>query len=76
MACDKNGGTVRLADVANVEDAVEDAHIVGLVQRQTAVFDHHFRQPGANIIVDGRQRPRVVAGASGIDFASDPLRAS
>ena len=50
VAGDKNGGTVRLADVADVEDAVEDAHIIGLSNGKRAVLIIIFRQPGANII--------------------------
>ncbi len=46
----KNGAPVRLADVADVQDAVEDIHNVGLANGKPAVLIIIFRQPGANII--------------------------
>src|SRR5207302_777014 len=55
----QNGGTVRLSDVANVQDSVEDTRVIGLaahnttdpaVQAKPAVLIIIFRQPGANII--------------------------
>jgi multidrug efflux pump len=46
----KNGAPVRLADVADVQDAVEDIHNVGLANGKPAVLIIVFRQPGANII--------------------------
>jgi multidrug efflux pump len=46
----KNGAPVRLADVADVEDAVEDIHVAGLANGKPAVLIIVFRQPGANII--------------------------
>jgi multidrug efflux pump len=46
----KNGAPVRLADVADVQDAVEDIHNVGLANGKPAVLMIIFRQPGANII--------------------------
>jgi multidrug efflux pump len=46
----KNGAPVRLADVADVEDAVEDIHVAGLANGKPAVLVIVFRQPGANII--------------------------
>ncbi|MFZ1132791.1 MAG: multidrug efflux RND transporter permease subunit [Terriglobales bacterium] len=45
-----NGAPVRLADVADVEDAVEDIHNVGLAAGKPAVLIIISRQPGANII--------------------------
>jgi multidrug efflux pump len=45
-----NGATVRLGDVADVQDSVEDAHIYGLSNGKRAVIIIIFRQPGANII--------------------------
>src|SRR5271167_1761184 len=50
VAGDKNGGIVRLGDVADVQDSVEDAHIIGLSNGKRAVLIIVFRQPGANII--------------------------
>ncbi|MGO9636592.1 MAG: multidrug efflux RND transporter permease subunit [Terracidiphilus sp.] len=46
----KNGAPVRLSDVADVEDGVEDIHNVGLANGKPAVAIIVFRQPGANII--------------------------
>jgi hydrophobe/amphiphile efflux-1 (HAE1) family protein len=46
----QNGAAVRLADVADVQDSVEDAHIYGLSDGKPAVLLIVFRQPGANII--------------------------
>jgi len=46
----QNGAGVRLGDVADVEDSVEDAHIFGLSNGKPAVILVVFRQPGANII--------------------------
>ncbi|HXY07479.1 MAG TPA: multidrug efflux RND transporter permease subunit [Terriglobales bacterium] len=46
----QNGAAVRLGDVADVQDSVEDAHIFGLSNGKRAVILIVFRQPGANII--------------------------
>ena len=43
-------GTVKLADVADVQDSVEDTRTVGLANGKPAVLIIIFRQPGANII--------------------------
>jgi len=45
-----NGSPVRLGDVADVQDAVEDIHVLGLANGKPAVLIIVFRQPGANII--------------------------
>jgi len=45
-----NGATVRLADVSDVQDSVEDIHVMGLANGKPAVLIIIFRQPGANII--------------------------
>jgi len=45
-----NGAAVRLGDVGDVQDSVEDAHIYGLSNGKRAVIIIIFRQPGANII--------------------------
>src|ERR1700676_2354397 len=45
-----NGAAVRLEDVADVQDSVEDAHVMGLANGKRAVLIIIFRQPGANII--------------------------
>jgi multidrug efflux pump len=44
------GAAVRLGDVADVQDSVEDAHVIGLSSGKRAVLIIIFRQPGANII--------------------------
>jgi len=44
------GAAVRLSDVAEVEDSVEDVHTAGLANGQPAVLIIIYRQPGANII--------------------------
>jgi len=46
----KNGATVRLGDVADVQDSVEDVHQLGLANGKPSVLVVIFRQPGANII--------------------------
>jgi multidrug efflux pump len=45
-----NGAAVRLSDVANVRDSVEDVHTAGVVDGVPAVLLIISRQPGANII--------------------------
>jgi hydrophobe/amphiphile efflux-1 (HAE1) family protein len=45
-----NGAPVRLKDLADVQDSVEDIHNVGLSSGKPAVLIIIFRQPGANII--------------------------
>jgi multidrug efflux pump len=46
----RNGAPVRLTDVADVLDSVEDLRNEGLAEGRPAVFAVLFRQPGANII--------------------------
>ena len=46
----RNGAPVRLVDVADVLDSVEDVRNLGLSDGREAVFAVIFRQPGANII--------------------------
>jgi hydrophobe/amphiphile efflux-1 (HAE1) family protein len=46
----KAGAAVRLSDVANVHDSVEDVRTMGLVDGKPAVMVMIFRQPAANII--------------------------
>jgi len=46
----RNGAPVRLTDVADVLDSVEDVRNLGLSDGRPAVFAVIFRQPGANII--------------------------
>ena len=46
----RNGAAVRLSDVAEVVDAVEDLRSIGLANGSPAALLIVFRQPGANII--------------------------
>ncbi|HLL24849.1 MAG TPA: efflux RND transporter permease subunit, partial [Kofleriaceae bacterium] len=46
----KDGSPVRLGDVANVIDGVENAQLAGWAGKQRAVIVNVQRQPGANII--------------------------
>ena len=50
VATSKSGGTVRLGDVATVQDSVVDIRNVGMADGKPAVLMIIFRQPGANII--------------------------
>ncbi|HJT64819.1 MAG TPA: efflux RND transporter permease subunit [Pyrinomonadaceae bacterium] len=51
----KNGAAIRLSDVANVQDSVENLRSAGLANGKPCALVIVFRQPGANIIdtVDG-----------------------
>ncbi len=46
----KNGGAVRLGDVADVTDSLADVRNLGLVNGKPGIIMPVFRQPGANII--------------------------
>ncbi len=46
----RSGGALRLSDVADVRDSVEDVRTVGVANGKPAVLIIIFRQPGANII--------------------------
>ncbi|MBS0570777.1 MAG: efflux RND transporter permease subunit, partial [Proteobacteria bacterium] len=46
----RNGAPVRLSDVADVEDSVEDTRNLGLANGEPAVIVMLFKQPDANII--------------------------
>jgi multidrug efflux pump len=46
----RNGAAVRLSDVADVQDSVQDVRNLGLSQGQLAVLVILYRQPNANII--------------------------
>ena len=65
----RNGAPVRLRDVAEVVDSVEDLRNAGLVNGKPGVAVILFRQPGANIIqaVDGvkAELPRLIASLPG-----------
>ena len=65
----RNGAAVRLSDVAEVVDSVEDLRNAGLVNGKPGVAVVLSRQPGANIIqaVDGvrAELPRLIASLPG-----------
>ncbi|HWE22974.1 MAG TPA: multidrug efflux RND transporter permease subunit [Myxococcales bacterium] len=46
----RNGAPIRLRDVANVVDGVENAQLAGWANRKAAVIVNVQRQPGANVI--------------------------
>ncbi|RDU96993.1 efflux RND transporter permease subunit [Trinickia dinghuensis] len=46
----RNGAAVKLSDVAQVEDSVEDLRNLGLMNGQRSVLVILYRQPGANIV--------------------------
>ncbi|HET6249409.1 MAG TPA: multidrug efflux RND transporter permease subunit [Tepidisphaeraceae bacterium] len=46
----RNGAPIKLGQVADVEDSIEDVHTGGLSDGKPAVMMVIFRQPGANII--------------------------
>ena len=46
----RNGGSVRLGDVADVQDSVSDVRNIGLANGKPSVLIIIFRQPGANVI--------------------------
>ncbi len=46
----RNGAAVRLADVASVDDSVQDLRTLGVVNGKRDVSVIVFRQPGANIV--------------------------
>jgi multidrug efflux pump len=45
-----NGAAIKLSDIANVEDSVENIRAAGFVNGKPSVLVIIFRQPGANII--------------------------
>ncbi len=65
----RNGAAVKLTDVGEVVDSVEDLRNAGLVDGKTAIGLILYREPGANIIqaVDGvkAELPRLVAALPG-----------
>jgi multidrug efflux pump len=74
----RNGDALRLQDVADVQDSVQDLRNLGLADGKPAVLVIVFRQPGANIIttVDAVRAaiPRLKAAMPAdldIAFASD-----
>ena len=74
----RNGDSVRLKDIADVQDSVQDLRNLGLANNKPAVLIIIFRQPGANIIttIDGVRAaiPQLKAALPAdidIAFASD-----
>src|SRR5262249_29716977 len=46
----RNGAPIRIADVGDTVDSVQDVRVMGLTNGKPAVQLQVFRQPGANII--------------------------
>src|SRR5262249_9027877 len=46
----KNGAAIRIEDIANVTDGVENAQLAGWAGKKRAIILNIQRQPGANII--------------------------
>ena len=69
-----HGAAVRLSDVAQVTDSVQNIRTAGYLNGKRAVAVIIFRQPGANIIQDGRPDPRATSLSSRQPFrrASTP----
>ena len=82
----RNGAPVRLGDVANVGEGVEDVRLLGLADGQRAVLIVIHKQPGANIIATADRLkavlPQIRASIpAGIDLVvtndlTDPIRTS
>jgi len=82
----RSGAAVRLADVANVQNSVEDLRAAGFVNGKPAIMVIVFRQPNANIIetVDGIREilPQLAAALPGsVDLSvvvdrTPPIRGS
>ena len=66
----RNGAPVRLSDVAQVEDSVENIRNAGLANGRRAVLVIIYRQPGANII-DTVDRVKAELPALKAEIASD-----
>jgi hydrophobe/amphiphile efflux-1 (HAE1) family protein len=50
IVAQRNGASIRLGDIGDVQDSVEDIRNIGLANGKPAVLIIVFRQPGANII--------------------------
>ena len=62
----RNGAAVRLSDIADVRDSVQDVRNLGMSNGQPSVLVILFRQPNANIIETSRQcKSRITAFGSG-----------
>jgi multidrug efflux pump len=74
----RKGAAIRLSDVADVQESVEDVRNLGLSRDRTAVIVQILRQPGANII-DTVDRVKAllphlqasISGAARIDVGVD-----
>ena len=63
----KNGAAVRLSDVADVIDSVQNVRAGGYLNGKRAVTLIIFRQPGANIIDTVDRIYAQIAFAGGVD---------
>ncbi len=77
----RNGASVRLGDLGEVFDSVEDVRAAGLSNNRPAVLMLVFRQPGANVIAvsDGIKAMLPLLASSvppsvRMDIASDPTQ--
>ena len=67
----RNGtGIVRLTDVADVQDSVEDMRNTGVADGKPAVLMIVFRQPGANIIDAVDRVKELIPESASVDSAS------
>ncbi len=64
-----NGAAIRLSDVAQVTDSVQNVRAAGYLNGKRAVTVIIFRQPGANIIAHGRPHTRATSVYPGIHSA-------
>ena len=65
IAAYRNGSPIRVSDLADVEDSVEDLRNAGYIERQAAVLLVTInRQPGANIEHRGRSGSRPWGNAA------------
>src|SRR5260370_6629322 len=62
----RNGAVVRLSDLAEVRDAVEDLRSVGIANGRPAALIIIFRPPGANIIEAAEPLLRALPGLPGL----------
>ena len=58
----RNGAPVRVGDVANVIDSVEDIHTAGYYDGKPSVLLFIFREPGANIIATVDRLKEIIPG--------------
>ncbi len=66
-----NGSPVRLRDVANVVDGVENAQLAGWADDKRAIILNVQRQPGANVIQVADRVKALLAAAQGVAAAGD-----